>query len=156
MRTFNLANIKKTLFHSSLLYRALRLLLGVIFIFAGVSKLLDPHAFARTISAYGILPDALLFPVAIALAALEFLTGTCLLLNIRGSLQVTTGLLTLFLIVLGHAILHNLDVDCGCFSGNEIPAPGALKPAFGRDLGLMAISFYLMSWDRFNRGRKKG
>ena len=62
----------------------------------------------------------------------------------------TTGLLTLFLIALGYAILQNLHVDCGCFSAKEIPTPGALKLAFGRDLGLMAISFYLMSWHRLN------
>ena len=62
MSTFNLTDIGKAFFHSPLFYRLMRLVLGVVFIFAGVSKLMDPGAFARTISVYGLLPDALLVP----------------------------------------------------------------------------------------------
>jgi uncharacterized membrane protein YphA (DoxX/SURF4 family) len=133
----------------------MRLLLGALFVFAGVSKLLDPRGFARIISEYGLLPNALLAPVAIGLPALELVAGTCLLFDVRGSLKVTTGLLTVFLIVLGYAILYDLDVECGCFSADEIRAHGVLKLAFARDLGLLAISIYLMIWHRFKRGFRK-
>ncbi len=152
MSALNLIDIIKSILNSQLFYTLMRLLLGIVFIFAGISKLFDPRSFARTISAYGIVPEALLVPVATALPALEFTAGACLLLNIRGSVEVITGLLVLFLIVLGYAILHDLDVDCGCYAGKETPTPGSLKVAFARDLGMTGISLYLITWRRFNRG----
>ena len=45
-------------------YRFMRGALAVIFLHAGATKLLDPQAFAVLIDAYGIVPDALLMPVA--------------------------------------------------------------------------------------------
>ncbi len=121
---------------------------------AGGYKLHDPRAFARIISAYDLLPGELLVPVAIGLPAIEILAGAGLLLNARGSLKVISGLLAGFLFVLGYAIWKNLDVDCGCFSQSEIEAGNSLRTAFLRDLGLIAISFYLIFWQRFqNRSR---
>ena len=124
-------------------------LLGGVFIIAGSSKLLAPRAFARIISAYGLLPDELLAPVAIGLPAIEVLAGVGLLFNIRGSLEIIIGLLTGFLFVLEYAIRKNLDVDCGCFSPSEIAAGNNLHTAFLRDVGLMAVSIYLIFWQRF-------
>ncbi len=150
MSAIDLTKNLKSLLHSPVFYTIMRLLLGAVFIFAGITKLLGPRTFADTISVYGILPEGLLLPLAIALPALELLAGTCLLFNIRGSVQVITGLLTIFLIVLGYAIFRDLHVDCGCFGNVEIPTQGNLKAAFTRDLGMMAISLYLISWRRFN------
>jgi uncharacterized membrane protein YphA (DoxX/SURF4 family) len=126
----------------------MRLLLGGIFAAAGVGKLVDPRAFARIISAYGLLPEELLVPAAIGIPAIELLAGLGLLFNVRGSLTTICGLLACFLFVLGYAIWKNLDVDCGCFSQLEIHARNRLRAAFLRDLGLMAASFYLMAWQR--------
>jgi len=126
----------------------MRLLLGGVFLIAGGAKLVDPRAFARIISAYGLLLEQLLVPAAIGLPAIELLAGLCLWLNVRGSLAAICGLLTCFLLVLGYAISKNLDVDCGCFSQLEIHARNRLLAAFLRDLGLMAVSFYLMAYQR--------
>lgn len=127
----------------------MRVLLAGVFIIAGSSKLLDPRAFARIISAYGLLPDELLAPVAIGLPAIEVLAGVGLLFDIRGSLKIISGLLAGFLLVLGYAIWKNLGVDCGCFSHSEIEAGKDLRAAFVRDIALLAISFYLIFWRRF-------
>ncbi len=126
----------------------MRLLLGGIFLMAGGAKLVDPRAFARIISAYGLLPEQLLVPAAIGIPASELLAGLCLCLNVRGGLAAICGLLTCFLFVLGYAISKNLDVDCGCFSQLEIHARNNLLGAFLRDLGLMAVSLYLMACQR--------
>ncbi len=128
----------------------MRTLLGAIFLIAGGAKLVDPRAFARTISAYGLLPEELLVSAAIGLPAIELLAGLGLLFKVRGSLAAICGLLTCFLFVLGYAIWKNLDVDCGCFSQLEIHARNSLLAAFLRDLGLMAVSFYLMAWQRLH------
>jgi uncharacterized membrane protein YphA (DoxX/SURF4 family) len=127
-----------------------RVLLGVIFTLAGGAKLVDPRAFARIISAYGLLPEELLVPVAIGLPAVELLAGIGLLFNVRGSLTTVCGLLTCFLFALGYAIWNNLDIDCGCFSQLEIHARNNLFEAFLRDLCLIAAAFYLMARSRVN------
>lgn len=144
-------HLRDIFFHSPWLYRAMRFLLGGVFVFAGAAKLVDPRAFARTISGYDLLPEELLVPVAIALPAIEFLAGVGLCFNIRGSLKVVSGLLAMFLGVLGYAILQNLDVDCGCFSAEEIRAQNNLQVAFVRDIGLMAVACYLFSWRWFHQ-----
>lgn len=126
----------------------MRILLGGIFLMAGGAKLVDPRAFARTISVYGMLPEELLVPAAIGLPVIELLAGLCLSFNVRGSLTAICGLLTFFLFALGYAISKNLDVDCGCFSQLEIHARNSLLVAFLRDLGLMAVAFYLMACKR--------
>ncbi len=57
------------------LYRLCRWTLGVIFIYAGGTKLLEPEIFAVLIEAYGIVPEGLLMPVAIGLPLLEVIAG---------------------------------------------------------------------------------
>ena len=140
--------LRTSLFYSPWLCCLMRALLGGIFLIAGGTKLLAPRAFARTISAYGLLPEELLVPAAIGIPAIELLAGLGLLFKVRGSLAAICGLLTCFLFVLGYAIWKNLDVDCGCFSKLEIHARNSLLVAFLRDLGLMAVTFYLMWWQR--------
>jgi uncharacterized membrane protein YphA (DoxX/SURF4 family) len=130
--------------------RVIRFVLGSIFIYAGFIKLIDPKAFARVISQYGIVPDVLLAPFAIGLPALEFLAGLGLILNMRGSLTVISSLLLVFVGVLGYGILNDLNVDCGCFTPEEITGQNSLKQAFYRDLFMIAGVFLLL-FSRSNR-----
>ena len=78
--------LRTSLFYSPWLCCLMRALLGGIFFIAGGAKLVDPRAFARTISAYGLLPEDLLVPTAIGLPAIELLAGLGLLFKVRGSL----------------------------------------------------------------------
>jgi uncharacterized membrane protein YphA (DoxX/SURF4 family) len=123
--------------------RAIRWSLGLIFIYAGGSKLLAPRAFARVISGYDLIPEPLLPVVAIGLPALELLAGVGLIFKIRGSLPVISGLLLLFLAVLGYGIWQDLDVDCGCFTPEELAEKDGLKRAFYRDLAMMGAALFL-------------
>jgi len=155
------------------LYRLCRWTLGGIFIYAGVSKLLAPKTFAYLVAAYGIVPEGLLIPVATGLPALEVVAGFGLLFDIRGSLGLMTGLLVIFMLILGYAIGLGLDVDCGCF-GPEDPEAEAfhgLRLSLLRDLVMLAGVIFIYVWRRyrairptrakvminqlFNRGRKK-
>ena len=142
--------LRRLFFHSPRLHCHVRLLIGAVFVIAGGVKIVDPHSFARIISAYGLLPEELLVPAAIGIPTIELLAGLGLLFNVRGSLTFVCGLLTCFLFALGYAIWKNLDIDCGCFSQLEIHARNSLLSAFLRDLGLMAVSFYLMAWRRLH------
>jgi len=123
--------------------RLVRFSLGSVFIYAGLSKLLDPKAFARVLSQYDLIPESLLAPVAIGLPALEFLAGLGLIFAIRGSLSIIFGLLITFVIVLWYGILNNLNIDCGCFSPEEIKGYTSLRHALYRDIVMIAAAIYL-------------
>ena len=133
------------------LYRGIRIALAALFIYGGAVKLMDPHAFARTLSAYNLVPDPLLPVVAIGLPAAELLAGLALVFDVRGSLATITAFFVLFLAVLGYGILQNLDVDCGCFGSEELNKQEGLRIAFYRDLalaGLVVPYLYISRWMR--------
>jgi hypothetical protein len=132
-------------------YKVLRWGLGAIFIYAGSAKLLAPEVFAVLIEAYGIVPESLLLPFAVALPVLEVAAGIGLLFDIDGSLAVITGLLVLFVAILGYGIRMGLDIDCGCF-GPEDPESMAfhgLRTTFYRDLLMLAGAAFLYGWRRY-------
>jgi uncharacterized membrane protein YphA (DoxX/SURF4 family) len=122
---------------------SIRVVIGTIFIYAGVVKLLDINAFARTIDQYDIVPDALIPVVAFGLPALEVIAGLGLIFDISGSLIAVLAMLIMFIVILGYGIINNLDVDCGCFSPEEIASRGNLKQALYRDLVMIAAVFFL-------------
>jgi uncharacterized membrane protein YphA (DoxX/SURF4 family) len=129
------------------LYHFLRLSLAGIFIYAGFVKLLDPRAFAHAIAQYHLIPDGLLSLVAVGLPALELLAGLGLIAEVRGSLSLIAILLLIFLVILGYAISQNLDIDCGCFTADELDAQHDVITAFRRDLVMIAAALYLF-WRR--------
>jgi uncharacterized membrane protein len=127
--------------------RIIRFALGAVFIYAGITKLVDPKAFAKIISQYDLVPESLLAPVAIGLPVLEVLAGIGLFFAVRGSLSVTLGLLVTFVCVLWYGILKNLDIDCGCFSPLELKSQASLWHAFYRDIGMITAVGYLFIAD---------
>jgi uncharacterized membrane protein YphA (DoxX/SURF4 family) len=124
-------------------YNILRLTLGVIFIYAGFTKLLDPKAFAKVLSQYDLIPEIFLAPVAIGLPAIEFFAGIGLVMNMRGSLAIIFSLLILFTGVIGYGILNDLNIDCGCFTASEIADQNSLQIALYRDLFMIFTAVYL-------------
>ena len=133
------------------IYKLSRWALGGIFIYAGSIKLLEPELFAVLIEAYGIVPESMLIPLALALPALEVTAGIGLLFDVEGSLAMIAGLLALFIVILGYGIRLGLDVDCGCF-GPEDPEAEAfhgLRLSLYRDLVMLAIVAFMYAWRRF-------
>jgi uncharacterized membrane protein YphA (DoxX/SURF4 family) len=153
----------RNVFHQGLVhpwaYWFVRIALAALFIYGGVIKLLDPKAFAATISAYDFVPEALLPFVAVGLPLIETIAGLALLLGRSWGLHLITGLLALFVFVLSYGILGDLDVDCGCFGAEELDKQAGLRAAFYRDLvliGVVAPYLYLSRRVRkFAGGRKE-
>ncbi|MDJ0780750.1 MAG: MauE/DoxX family redox-associated membrane protein [Desulfosarcinaceae bacterium] len=128
-----------------ILDHGIRLVLAAIFMISGVSKLADPQSFGIIIAAYGILPEALVMPLSLLLPSLEIVAAVGLMLQKRGSLELMTMLMLIFMAVLAYGIYLGLDVDCGCF-GPEDPEGAAfhgLQSALYRDVGLLAGIVYL-------------
>jgi uncharacterized membrane protein YphA (DoxX/SURF4 family) len=143
--------IAKNILMSPWPYRIFRFGLAALFIYAGVIKLFDPKSFARVISSYDIVPELLLPFIAICLPLLETVAGIALLFDIRGSLAVISGLLGLFVFVLGYGIMNDLNVDCGCFGAEELAQQDSLRRAFYRDLflaGIIVPYLYMSRWVR--------
>ncbi len=134
-------------------YALARWTLGLVFITAGLTKILDPAAFARVVDAYAILPPVLVELTALTLPPFEVVAGLGLLMDVRGSLTLITAMVLLFLGILGYAILIGLDIDCGCF-GPEDPEADLfhnLRTSFVRDIGLLALCLFTYIW-RQRRG----
>ena len=140
-------------FMTSWLPFLIRIGLGTVFFYAGATKLMDPKAFARIISQYDLLPEPFLPVAAIGLPLLELLAGIGLILSIRGSFILIFTLLIFFIAILWYGILKDLNVDCGCFSGEELKGQAGLWEAFYRDLIMTgaAIFLFFLKWVQSDR-----
>jgi uncharacterized membrane protein YphA (DoxX/SURF4 family) len=136
-------------------YHTARWGLAGLFIFSGLTKLVDPVRFAQLIEAYGLLPDMLVLPAAVMLSVGEVVAGACLIFNVPGSLTVIALLLALFMAVLGYGIWLGLDVDCGCFGPDDPEAQAfhGLRPALYRDVAILSVVVCLYVW-RYRRTQR--
>lgn len=135
--------IQRSKYLAEILNLASRLIIGGLFTYAGFLKISDVKAFAKTISLYNLIPEQFLPFVAITLPILEIIAGVGLIFNIRYCLSLITGMLIMFIIVLWYGILNNLEIDCGCFSSEELASHDSLRQAFYRDLVMLAGAFYI-------------
>jgi hypothetical protein len=123
----------------------MRLILGVVFLYAGISKLREPQAFADSIAAFRILPDALIHLVALSLPVLEILLRGMLILGYEVGVAALgcALLLTVFIVALGSALVRGLKVDCGCFGSGEV---STLKIwlGIGRNMLLGIVAWIVM------------
>jgi uncharacterized membrane protein YphA (DoxX/SURF4 family) len=88
--------------------------LAVVFLYTGVTKLLDLSAFEQSIRDYGILLPGTEMAAAWCLVVLEIVAALGVLFGIRGGLMLMVGLLVLFVGALSYGLWLGLDIDCGC------------------------------------------
>jgi uncharacterized membrane protein YphA (DoxX/SURF4 family) len=107
---------------------AFRLIIGGLFIYAGVIKIADPLGFARDIQNYRILPPAACLFIALILPWFEALSGAFLIVGIfkRTSAWLLSFLLAGFIVLVIITMARGLDVDCGCFGSLSRKADGRL------------------------------
>jgi putative oxidoreductase len=104
-------------FQRNILWRIVALIIGGIFIYAGVMKISDPAGFANDIDNYKILPWPLTVRLAFYLPWLEILCGLAVILGLmyRGGLLILTALISIFIAASVIAKARGLDITCGCF-----------------------------------------
>lgn len=123
-----------------------RLLVGGVFIYAGVIKLFDPAAFAQDIANYQAFPywtwnlAAAVVPVTEILAGLAVLSG----IKRRAGAIVLGSLTIAFIGLILSVIVRDINLDCGCF-GEAEQASAVGWPLVLRDLGLLVaiVAAYL-------------
>ncbi|AMK10542.1 DoxX family protein [Pseudodesulfovibrio indicus] len=142
-----------SLLRSRRTYLFARVLLGGLFLVAGVIKFAAPEQLAVVIDAFGLVPPGLVRPMSYLLPAVEVVAGIGLIFDLRGSLSVVTFLVAVFLAVLAWGIHMGLDIDCGCYGPGdpEAEAFSGLRTAFGRDLLMLGGALYCFWWRRFAR-----
>jgi len=146
-----------------------RLVLGVIFIYAGYSKLFYPNHlmkpfallkfsvmsnlsnFGLQVESYKLLSSAGVNFVSHTLPFAEVILGLLLLIGWR--LRIWAIIVTLimlgFLTVVTRAYLLHMDINCGCFA---TPEPISLKKIF--EDGVLALLAVLMTVFAFVEARK--
>lgn len=127
--------------------RALEIILGGLFFYAGLQKLLHPYEFAEAVLAYQMLPEILVGVVAAVLPWVEIAAGLCLVAGLkrRSCLLILAGLLTAFLVVILITLARGLKIDCGCglFFQRQVGLAAILE-----DLLLLAWAAGLYGWER--------
>jgi putative oxidoreductase len=124
-----------------------RLVLGGVFIYAALPKLLDPGGFARLVNGYRVLHPDLANLAGITMPWVELVAGALLVLGIvPQSAALVLGVLLIGFIGAGFAALaRGLEISCGCF----FPFLGSSRlgwDLFPRDLALLLLAAQVMLW----------
>jgi len=94
----------------------LEMILGGLFVYAGIQKQFQAAEFAEAVLAYRLLPETLVGAVAAVLPWLEVAAGLFLVVGLkkRSSLLLLTLMAAGFMGVLIITAARGLDIDCGC------------------------------------------
>ncbi|MDQ3194328.1 MAG: DoxX family membrane protein [Bacteroidota bacterium] len=121
---------------------ALRIIVGGVFIYASLDKLMNQEEFSKAIFNYKFLPDIFINIFAIVIPYLELIAGVLLVLGIfkRGSSFTFILLLIVFIIALTQAYIRGLDISCGCFSLETVGQKSDILLRIAEDILLLAAS----------------
>ena len=126
-----------------------RVVLGGVFLIAGVLKAADPQASVAAVRAYQLLPAGLATAVGWGLPFAEIALGVLLLAGLatRAVAITTAALLLVFVAAVTSAAVRGLSIDCGCFGGGGPVPPGetAYGAEIARDVGLLVLAGWLVT-----------
>lgn len=97
--------------------RLFRWILGGLFIYASLHKIVETELFARDIQNYRLVPYALTNLMAMILPWLELICGLFLISGtfLRSSAVIITGMLSVFIIAIVISLLRGINLHCGCY-----------------------------------------
>ena len=104
--------------YKSIIIDLIRIILGMLFLYAAIDKIIYPARFAEVIYHYKILPIPFINFFAIIIPWIEIGVGLSLIFNQYaeiGSL-ILVLLTTVFVIMIASAMMRGLNIECGCFS----------------------------------------
>jgi uncharacterized membrane protein YphA (DoxX/SURF4 family) len=133
-----------------------RLVVGGVWLVAGLAKIGDPDSSVRAVRAYQLVPDPLERTVGYALPLLEICLGILLVIGLAQRLAAIASavLLVGFVVGISTAWARGLQIECGCFGGGGAAvgedATAAYKWDIARDVGLLALAG-LLSWRPVSR-----
>ena len=127
---------------------ASRLVVGVVWIWAGLIKLPDPAASVTAVRAYQLLPASAAEAVGRALPMVEVVVGVCLVVGLltRISAAVSALLQIAFIIGIASVWARGISINCGCFGDGGVDPDAISKYPWeiARDVVLLAASLLLV------------
>ncbi|OLT09000.1 DoxX family protein [Pseudonocardia sp. CNS-139] len=125
-----------------------RLGLAAVWLVSGTLKAIDPDQTYVAVRAYDVLPPAGVEIVAALLPWVELAFGVLLLagIGVRLVAVLSAGLLLVFVAGVTQAWARGLSIDCGCFGGGGVVAPGetAYVQELLRDAGFLLMAGWLI------------
>jgi putative oxidoreductase len=118
----------------------LYVVLGGVFVWAGIAKLLDPSAFLSSILTYEIFPRFMAVAAALFVPYLELCVGFSLATGAlrRGGRWLAIGMTLVFTTLLIQAAARGLDADCGCFGSQSYASEAGYTWPIARDILMLA------------------
>lgn len=94
-----------------------RLLVGGVFVYAGLPKLMRPDEFARLVHGYRILHPELVNLVGITMPWIELAAGAFLVIGLlpRSAALLSAAMLAVFMGAGFLALVRGVETECGCF-----------------------------------------
>tara|TARA_B100001142_G_scaffold237799_1_gene236390 strand:+ start:1767 stop:2222 length:456 start_codon:yes stop_codon:yes gene_type:complete len=120
-----------------------RLILGAVFIYASLDKILNPGDFAKIVGNYHVLPFGAENLLAIILPWVEFIVGVCLIIGvlIDGAAILVILMNIVFIFAITQALARGISVECGCFSvSSEAGSAIGIKTIL-RDIGYLFLAY---------------
>lgn len=123
-------------------FLALRVVVGLLFMAAGGSKLLRVAAVRHTMRCYAVLPETATRAFAPLLGPGEVLIGLALVLSLRipvlaSSRLIALTLLVLFSAAIASALRHGLRIPCGC--GTLVGDHVITRMTLARNLAVLTV-----------------
>ncbi len=121
-----------------------RIILGALFVYASLDKIIHPLAFAQVIHHYRIAPPDLINYIAVIMPWMEFIAGAVLIIGCkaRGANLLIGAMLIFFAIILSITALRGINVSCGCFS-TSTAVKSNLVVRIIEDLGMLILSLHI-------------
>ena len=116
---------------SKIINHIIRIFMGLVFIYASYSKILDPISFSQNIHNFGITPLFIENIIALVLPWIELFIGLGLIFKVKydASLDISIILMIIFIVLISQAYFRGKSIDCGCFL-NEISNEDAATKRF--------------------------
>lgn len=124
-----------------------RFIVGFIFIYASIEKIIDPESFAQSIDNYKLTPYFLINITAIILPWIELCAGILLIFGFwtKENSLLLGGLLLFFIIIISISMARGLDFDCGCYGSGKSNRIGFSKIIENATLAILCLHIFIFN-----------
>lgn len=106
-----------------------RIIVGFVFVYAGILKISDPAGFSDAINNYDLLPLSFVNFFAITLPWIEVVAGLFLMfgISVKENSFIISVMLVVFIFAIVISLGRGLNIECGCFGTSSGTKVGLIK-----------------------------